>query len=148
MFLIDYRREYASEFIAVGGQTYHHDDRILLVQQWMEIHLSTSINLEQLADRSSMVYAPLNAVLKTLQAKHPCSSYKSYVWNRAKTCYDTLIRTLQKSRGLLGMEIPGTLTVSLNAILAQHQLGGAKKPKELRFSLLYLRSKRYCIFQQ
>ena len=54
MFLIDFRREYASEFIAVGGQTYHHDESILLVQQWMEMHFSTPINLQQLADRANM----------------------------------------------------------------------------------------------
>ena len=53
-FLVDFRRGYSGEFVSIGKQTYHQDDAILSVQQWLEIHFDNAVSIEQLAEKASM----------------------------------------------------------------------------------------------
>lgn len=57
-FLADFRRGYSTESISpsinLHHQSFHQDDAILEVQQWMEIHFAESISLEQLSQKANM----------------------------------------------------------------------------------------------
>lgn len=53
-FLVDFKRGYSSDFISVGQQTYHQDDAILAIQQWLEIHFAQTLTLIELAERGHM----------------------------------------------------------------------------------------------
>lgn len=53
-FLADFRRGFSAEFVSVGQQTYHQDDAILSIQQWLEIHFMEAITIESLAEKANM----------------------------------------------------------------------------------------------
>jgi len=53
-FLVDFRSGYSGEFTSMGHQTYHQDDAILSIQQWLEIHFMDSITIEELAGKANM----------------------------------------------------------------------------------------------
>lgn len=53
-FLVDFRRSDLGEFTSMGHQTYHQDDKILSVQQWLEIHFMKPITIEELASKANM----------------------------------------------------------------------------------------------
>lgn len=53
-FLVDFKRNYIGEFASIGKQTYHQDDAILAIQQWLEIHFVETLTIEQLADKTNM----------------------------------------------------------------------------------------------
>ncbi|GAC34962.1 GlxA family transcriptional regulator [Paraglaciecola polaris] len=53
-FLVDFRSGYSGEFTSMGHQTYHQDDAILSIQQWLEIHFMDSITIEELASKANM----------------------------------------------------------------------------------------------
>lgn len=53
-FLVDFRRGYSHEFASMGHQTYHQDDEILSLQQWLEIHFMKPVTIEELAIKANM----------------------------------------------------------------------------------------------
>lgn len=57
-FLMDFRRGYSADSISqsinLHHQSFHQDDAILDVQQWMEIHFAEAVSLEQLAHKANM----------------------------------------------------------------------------------------------
>ncbi|MBJ2137390.1 helix-turn-helix domain-containing protein [Paraglaciecola chathamensis] len=53
-FLVDFRSGYSGEFTSMGHQTYHQDDDILAIQQWLEIHFMAPISIETLAGKANM----------------------------------------------------------------------------------------------
>tara|TARA_R110002012_G_scaffold35094_2_gene100657 strand:- start:1463 stop:2431 length:969 start_codon:yes stop_codon:yes gene_type:complete len=53
-FLVDFRSGYAGEFTSISHQTYHQDDEILSIQQWLEMHFMSSITIEALASKVNM----------------------------------------------------------------------------------------------
>ena len=107
MFLIDFRREYASEFIAVGGQTYHHDDSILLVQQWMEIHFPTPINLAQLADRANMSLRTFKRRFKDATGETPMQFLQILRLEQGKDMLRHTHRNVAEVAWSIGYEDPG-----------------------------------------
>lgn len=57
-FLVDFRRGYSSDSISqsinMHHQSFHQDDEILAVQQWMELHFSESLTVVQVAEKANM----------------------------------------------------------------------------------------------
>lgn len=107
MFLIDFRREYSSEFIAVGGQTYHHDESILLVQQWMEMHFATQISLEQLAERANMSLRTFKRRFKEATGETPMQFLQMLRLEQGKDMLKHTPKNVSEVAWAVGYEDPG-----------------------------------------
>ncbi|KZY60699.1 AraC family transcriptional regulator [Oleiphilus sp. HI0068] len=72
-FLVDFRRAYSGEFASIGKQTYHQDDAILSIQQWLEIHFIEPLSIEQLATKANMSVRTFKRRFKEATGESPLS---------------------------------------------------------------------------
>ncbi len=107
MFLMDFRREYSSEFIALGGQTYHHDERILLVQQWLEIHFAQQISLQQLADKANMSLRTFKRRFKEASGETPTQFLQILRLEQGKDMLRHTQKNVSQVAWAVGYEDPG-----------------------------------------
>ena len=45
LFMVGLQRGYENELIDLQGQHYHGDERVLSIQQWMEVNFNQSVDL-------------------------------------------------------------------------------------------------------
>ncbi|MEY8205870.1 MAG: helix-turn-helix domain-containing protein [Bermanella sp.] len=107
MFLMDFRREYSSEFIAVGGQTYHQDESILQVQQWLEIHFASHITLQMLANKTNMSVRTFKRRFKEATGEAPMQFLQQLRLEQGKDMLRYSQKKVSEIAWALGYEDPG-----------------------------------------
>jgi len=107
MFLMDFRREYSSEFIAVGGQTYHQDESILQVQQWLEIHFASHITLQMLANKTNMSVRTFKRRFKEATGETPMQFLQQLRLEQGKDMLRYSQKKVSEIAWALGYEDPG-----------------------------------------
>jgi len=107
MFLMDFRRGYSSEFIAVGGQTYHQDESILQVQQWLEIHFASHITLQMLANKTNMSLRTFKRRFKEATGETPMQFLQQLRLEQGKDMLKYSQKKVSEIAWALGYEDPG-----------------------------------------
>jgi transcriptional regulator GlxA family with amidase domain len=110
MFLMDFRREYSSEFIAVGGQTYHQDESILQVQQWLEIHFATDVSLQLLANKTNMSLRTFKRRFKDATGETPMQFLQLLRLEQGKDMLSYSQKKVSEVSWAVGYEDPGHFT--------------------------------------
>jgi len=106
-FLADFKRGYSSDFISVGQQTYHQDDAILTVQQWLEIHFSEALTLDQLAARALMSLRTFKRRFKEATGVTPLSYIQQLRMEQGRELLKHSNKTIAEISWRVGYEDPG-----------------------------------------
>jgi len=106
-FLVDFKRGYSSDFISVGQQTYHQDDAILAVQQWLEIHFSEVLTLDQLAMRALMSLRTFKRRFKAATGVTPLNYIQQLRMEQGRELLKHSNKTIAEISWRVGYEDPG-----------------------------------------
>lgn len=86
---------------------FHEDEVIIRIQQWLELHFSEAINLEQLASKSNMSLRTFKRRFKEATKNSPLSYIQNLRVAQGKEYLKNTNKTISEISGLVGYEDPG-----------------------------------------
>ncbi|NDV90477.1 helix-turn-helix domain-containing protein [Alteromonas sp. 345S023] len=106
-FLVDFRRGVTAETTSLNHQTYHQDDDILNIQQWLEIHFAEKITIGEMAARINMTERTFKRRFKEATGETPLSYIQQLRIEQGKEYLKHSDKSAEEIAWAVGYQDPG-----------------------------------------
>ena len=106
-FLVDFRRGVTSEATSLNHQTYHQDDDILNIQQWLEIHFAEKVTIGEMAARINMTERTFKRRFKEATGETPLGYIQQLRIEQGKEFLKHSDKSAEEIAWAVGYQDPG-----------------------------------------
>lgn len=106
-FLVDFRRGVTSDMASINHQTYHQDDDILTVQQWLEIHFTEQISVADMAAKVNMTERTFKRRFKDATGETPLGYLQQLRIEQGKEYLKHSDKSAEEIAWAVGYQDPG-----------------------------------------